>query len=571
MKLKNLLVIPLIIILVSCSNDNIDGGISKDSESNLQIFPEVTLIGDSKIVLLMDNPFNDPGVKYSHDKDDFNDLSLFVEGAVDVSKEGLYSISYQVSDSNGNLTSVTREVQVISKKTIVDKTSFYLTVDSTNSYQLYFDNQNNLFFSRLGKNGFLFPIELNFNSLIGKSLTEAIEYLYEYESNNDGLENTKMAIGLVGFNFNLIQIDNEVSSFNDNENILLFTSVINDRTSITNLINDDKVHDGLLLLIDELVTWSNTNYSHSELLSKNALQLLELRDSEKIDELRNDLEPPTIELLGPGVITLFRGAEYYEFGVLSSDNLTTNPVIMIDSSLDINVTGEYIINYQAKDKAGNLSPTVFRRVNVVDYNNLFTRALSFMNRSVDLNQINNFYLSFPPNTLGFNETPKLYLELVFPFTGFGASSYYCFNNVPENEEYFRYDLTELFLLEASDNTLIAVYPGRIFGITGYVTLYDIGSYPIPQFIAGDAILLSPEQEENIGRFDQPIYVIELRPKRLGVNFFEYSFDIRGGDCIEFLSRSLQENNEFESYLTQPGFGLISRYPGFSLSWNIERD
>jgi hypothetical protein len=570
MKLKNLLVVPLIIILVSCSNDNIDDGISKDSESNLQIFPEVTLIGDSKIVLLMDNPFNDPGVKYSHDKDDFNDLSLFVEGAVDVSKEGLYSISYQVSDSNGNLTSVTREVQVISKKTIVDKTSFYLTVDSTNSYQLYFDNQNNLFFSRLGKNGFLFPIELNFNSLIGKSLTEAIEYLYEYESNNDGLENTKMAIGLVGFNFNLIQIDNEVSSFNDNENILLFTSVINDRTSITNLINDDKVHDGLLLLIDELVTWSNTNYSNGELISLNALQLLELRDSEGIDKLKNDVEPPNIELQGPEVITLFRGAEYYEFGVLSSDNLTTNPAIIIDSKLDTNVTGEYFINYQAKDKAGNLSPILFRRVNVIDYNNVITRAISFINRDVDFNQTNNFYLSFPTNTLGLNETPKLYLELIFPLSTTREESYYCFNNVQENEEHFSYEIVDLYFLEANSDTLLALYWGGFFG-KGYVTIYDVGSYPTTQYNAGDVIVLSIEQEVRLTRTYQKTYILELRPKKLGSNFFEYSFDISNGNCGEYMSRSILDNDEFESYLTQPGFGQNPRYPGSRLSRKIVQD
>jgi hypothetical protein len=70
---------------------------------------------------------------------------------------------------------------------------------------------------------------------------------------------------------------------------------------------------------------------------------------------------------------------------------------------------------------------------------------------------------------------------------------------------------------------------------------------------------------------QKTYILELRPKKLGSNFFEYSFDISNGDCGDDISRSILDNDEFETYLTLPGFGQNPRYPGFRLSRKIVQD
>lgn len=66
-----------------------------------------------------------------------------------------------------------------------------------------------------------------------------------------------------------------------------------------------------------------------------------------------DKEAPVIALNGDLNITLYIGDEYTEEGATATDNVDGDVSVSISGEVDTNITGEYIITYNAQDKAGN--------------------------------------------------------------------------------------------------------------------------------------------------------------------------------------------------------------------------
>lgn len=74
--------------------------------------PELTLKGGSEIIVMLDSGFKDPGyVALDNSDGDITD-KVKVDGKVDTSKEGKYTLNYTVSDNSGNSTSVKRVITV---------------------------------------------------------------------------------------------------------------------------------------------------------------------------------------------------------------------------------------------------------------------------------------------------------------------------------------------------------------------------------------------------------------------------------------------------------------------------
>ncbi len=75
--------------------------------------PSIKLIGDELIEISLNQLFIDPGVEVS---DNSSDYTIIVEGEVDNSKEGEYTITYTAKDSSNNTSSVSRIVRVVKKE-----------------------------------------------------------------------------------------------------------------------------------------------------------------------------------------------------------------------------------------------------------------------------------------------------------------------------------------------------------------------------------------------------------------------------------------------------------------------
>ena len=86
--------------------------------------PVITLNGKKKMTINLGETFTDPGILNIKDKTDgdIKTSEAIIKGTVNTNKIGKYKITYQVADSLGNTTIVTREVEVIESLSKVVKT-----------------------------------------------------------------------------------------------------------------------------------------------------------------------------------------------------------------------------------------------------------------------------------------------------------------------------------------------------------------------------------------------------------------------------------------------------------------
>lgn len=75
--------------------------------------------------------------------------------------------------------------------------------------------------------------------------------------------------------------------------------------------------------------------------------------------------PPTITLTGTSSITISLQGHYIELGASAADNAGTGVAAIITGTVNVNLTGTYIITYTATDNAGNTSK-IYRTVTVVN-------------------------------------------------------------------------------------------------------------------------------------------------------------------------------------------------------------
>lgn len=95
--------------------------------------PEIKLSGKSQVYLLLGERFSEPGYSASDNADGDLTSKVVVSGSVNTNKVGDYKITYEVSDSSENKTTVTRNVRVYKKQeavqTEVGEKLVYLTFD----------------------------------------------------------------------------------------------------------------------------------------------------------------------------------------------------------------------------------------------------------------------------------------------------------------------------------------------------------------------------------------------------------------------------------------------------------
>jgi hypothetical protein len=95
---------------------------------------------------------------------------------------------------------------------------------------------------------------------------------------------------------------------------------------------------------------------------------------------KEDITPPTIELLGGNPMSIKKGDSYIEDGAIVQDNVDDNVELVITGEVDSRTEGSYILTYQATDRFGNSSKTI-RKVTVTAKNdskyNLEYQGLTF--------------------------------------------------------------------------------------------------------------------------------------------------------------------------------------------------
>ena len=82
--------------------------------------PVITLNGSASMTVYLNASYDEKGAKAHDEKDGDLTDKISIEGSVDTSKTGKYTITYKVSDKSGNEAKKTRTVTVTEKQTVVE-------------------------------------------------------------------------------------------------------------------------------------------------------------------------------------------------------------------------------------------------------------------------------------------------------------------------------------------------------------------------------------------------------------------------------------------------------------------
>ena len=106
--MKKLIYLFLALLIVACSGEDD----STPEQNNDTTPPVITLIGSPNVSVTQGDSYVDEGVTASDNIDGDLTSSISVSGNVDTATIGNYSLTYSVTDSSGNNTSIIRNVEV---------------------------------------------------------------------------------------------------------------------------------------------------------------------------------------------------------------------------------------------------------------------------------------------------------------------------------------------------------------------------------------------------------------------------------------------------------------------------
>lgn len=229
----------------------------KDNES-----PQISLVGNSKIYIEAGSSYIDAGYNVSDNCDAFIESKVKTISNVDTSKAGSYTIKYSVTDNNGNIAAIKREVIVYNFNTTDVK-------EYIQSLEYYIESQKyNVSIGYLNlKNNYAYYYNAD-KVYYGASLIKTLDALYVYEK----LEVTD----------NLKQLVNKAISVSDNaahfklvstigfNNLKEYGASLGAKNTLTRGSNDyygnTTVHDQIIYM-KKLYNFINNNSRGVELQS----------------------------------------------------------------------------------------------------------------------------------------------------------------------------------------------------------------------------------------------------------------------------------------------------------------
>ncbi len=309
--------------------------------------PVITLQGSDNISIEVGTEFIDEGVTILDNYD--LGLSIVVSGSVDVDTLGEYTLSYDVTDSNGNVAlTVTRTVSV------VDPAVPIITLNGEGSITLEVH-------SEFTDDGVLITDDVDVDMvpvITGVVDTTNIgEYILTYDYTDSDLNvaiSVSRVVTIVDTTIPVITItgDSEITIEVGTDYIDEGALVIdNYDTGVTVVVTSDV--DGLVLG-QYTVAYNFTDSSLNQAVTE-----------ERIVNIV-DTTIPVITLIGDETIYLECGVDYVEQGVTIVDNYDAGLVAVVTGEVDTEVLGEVTLTYDVTDSNGNVADTVTRTVIVED-------------------------------------------------------------------------------------------------------------------------------------------------------------------------------------------------------------
>ena len=321
--------------------------------------PVITLVGANPQVIEVGTAYSELGATALDNYDGDITGSIVIDAtAVNANVVGSYTVTYDVTDANGNPT-----VQIVRTVDVVDTTLPVITLVGANPQVIEVGTA----YSELGAtaldnyDGDITGSIVVDASAVDTSVVGSYSVTYDVVDANgnnaiqvvrtvDVVDTTIPVITLVGADPQTIEVGSPYSE-------LGATALDNYDGDITGSIVIDAS------AVDTSVVGSySVTYDVVDANGNNAIQVVRTVDVV-------DTTIPVVTLIGANPQTIEVGSPYTELGATASDNYDgdiTGSIVIDASAVDTSVVGSYSVTYDVADSNGNNAVQVTRTVEVVD-------------------------------------------------------------------------------------------------------------------------------------------------------------------------------------------------------------
>jgi hypothetical protein len=306
--------------------------------------PVITLLGSSSIIIFVGDTYVDNGATASDTEDGDITSSIIVVNLVNASVAGTYSITYNVSDSNGNLAiQVTRNVIVQPSSSnaemcVLDTTGATVGCDATVNADIVFPGSG----STISSTTPFFGI-----TWVAHDITTYLEGTYTIDTIEGGTYTFTVGPGQIGMH---MLLDWGATT---NIDIVVIWDVTTEIDGSLTLTSTDWDGDGVPggAMIDGPFIGLSANFDIDSVFVA----------------LPVDNTPPEIHLVGESSVITYLGETFFDQSATAYDaedgDLTSE--IAVTSTVNSSVTGTYLVTYSVTDYDG-YEVLVNRTVNVVE-------------------------------------------------------------------------------------------------------------------------------------------------------------------------------------------------------------
>jgi PKD repeat protein len=340
---------------------------------NDNAIPTLTLNGEDTVYVEVNTTYNDPGAVAMDPKEGDISNRIVLTSDLDLTLNGVYYLTYNVSDASGNAADpITRVVFVVQ-----DQTPPVLTIVGDNPLTIeVFDPVNNIHYPNYQDAGATATDarDGNLNTAIvttgtvNTGMVGTYEVVYEVRDVQGNTATATRVVNVVDTEDPVIRnSDVEVVGGRNTVNVQL-QSVFVDRTNVTdNYYNGTDGPETVMTVTPGQAGPVDTRFKGTYTLTYDAVDGSGNMDQMVIDYVVEDFVAPVIDLRTLDVVRHPVNVPYTPVQATVSDNLYDNTQISLEKTSDVNpfVIGTYSDVYTATDASGNVAVKT-RTVEVYD-------------------------------------------------------------------------------------------------------------------------------------------------------------------------------------------------------------
>jgi len=317
--------------------------------------PVITLIGSDPETVEVNTNYTDAGATANDNNDGNLTSSVVTVNWVDITTIGSYSVTYDVTDSNGNVaTQVTRTVNV------VDTTPPVISLIGSDPLTLVKNATYTEFGASCSDNYDMSCSVIIWGATVDTSTLWTYIVTYDITDANGNVANQ------VTRTVNIIAWDTPIITLTGSDPITVEvnTSYL-DAGATASDTEDGNITSNIVTVnpVDITTIWTYAvTYNVSDSSDNTAIGV-----TRTVNVV--DTTAPFINLTWPSSITLNVNDPYTEYGATCSDNYdTTCSTTIAGDTVDITTVWVYTVTYDVTDANGNVATQVTRTVNVVTWN-----------------------------------------------------------------------------------------------------------------------------------------------------------------------------------------------------------